>query len=147
MNAGPLWDFDNSLWKCGGSRGHMSMYKDTDKLLVMQDDKQPGCWLVELMKHNEFTDALKKEYEKYSYLFDLNDPRCIFNVYEGWFEYMKPIVEQDDLRWNVLVDTQTIKGYEYDNSDYAPYFAKVANFLHDRCRDYESALEKYAKGK
>lgn len=146
MNAGPLWDFNNSMWTCGGSRGHLSMYKDTDKLLVMQDDKGPGCWLVELMKFEKFTDLLKEEYEKYSHLFDLEDPRCIFSVYEGWYEEMKPIVYQNDLRWNTLKDTEALKGFEYDNSEYAPYFAYVAKFLYNRCRDYGTALEKYANG-
>lgn len=147
INAGPLWDFNNSMWTCGGSRGHLSMYKDTDKLLVMQDDKGPGCWLQKLMQFEEFTDLLKAEYEKYSYLFDLEDQRCIYSVYERWFEEMKPIVEQNDLRWNTLKSTEALKGFEYDNSDYAPYFAYVAKFLYYRCRDYGTALEKYANGK
>jgi len=146
MNAGPLWDFNNSMWTCAGARGHLPMYKETDKLLVLQDDKGPGCWLQALMQFEKFTDLLKEQYEKYSYLFDLEDPRCILTVYEGWFEEMKPIVEQNDLRWNNLKDTEPLKGFEYDNSEYAPYFAYVAQFLYYRCRDYGPALEKYANG-
>ena len=146
VNAGPLWDFDNSMWTCAGQRGHMSMYKDTDKLLVMQDDKSRGCWLVELMKFKKFTDALKEKYNEFSYLFDLKDERCIYNVYEGWFDEGKHLAQQNDLRWNTLVKTAAIKGYEYDGSAYAPYYGQVANFLYDRCRDYGTALEKYANG-
>jgi len=147
VNAGPLWDFDNSMWTCAGQRGHMSMYKDTDKLLVMQDDKSKGCWLVELMKYKEFTDILKEKYEEFSYLFDLEDERCIYNVYQGWFDEGKSLAQQNDLRWNTLVKTAAIKGYEYDGSDYAPYYGQVANFLYDRCRDYGTALTRYANGK
>lgn len=146
LNAGPVWDFDNSMWKCGGMSGHLSMYKDTDKLLVMQDQKGKGCWLIELMKYKKFTDILKSEYEKCAYLFDLEDERCIFNVYESWFDQMKLIAEQDNLRWNFLEKTSPIVGYEYDNSIYAPHFGKVANFLHDRCRDFGKAIKRYANG-
>ena len=147
MNAGPLWDFNNSMWTCAGARGHLPMYKETDKLLVLQDDKGPGCWLQALMQFEKFTDLLKEQYDKYSYLFDLEDPRCIYNVYEGWFEEVKPIAEQNDLLWNTLKDTEALKGFEYDNSEYAPYFAYVAKFLYERCQDYGPALEKYANGK
>ena len=146
MNAGPLWDFNNSMWTCAGARGHLPMYKETDKLLVMQDDKGPGCWLIALMQFEKFTDLLKDYYDKYSYLFDLEDPRCIYSVYESWFEEVKPIAEQNDLRWNTLKETEPLKGFEYDNSDYAPYFAYVAKFLYCRCRYYGTALEKYANG-
>ena len=147
MNAGPLWDFNNSMWTCGGARGHLSMYKDTDKLLVMQDDKGPGCWLQLLMKFEKFTDILKAEYEKYSYLFELDDPRCIYNVYEGWYDEVKPIVEQNNLRWNILKTTEPLKGFEVDNSLYSRYYAYVAKFLYCRCRDYGTALSTYAVGK
>lgn len=147
MNAGPLWDFNNSMWTCGGARGHLSMYKDTDKLLVMQDDKGPGCWLQCLMKFEKFTDLLKAEYEKYSYLFELDDPRCIFTVYEGWYDEVKPLAEQNSLRWNTLKETEPIKGFEYDNSAYSRYYAYVAKFLYCRCRDYGTALSTYAVGK
>jgi len=146
INAGPLWDFDNSMWTCAGARGHLSMYKDTDKLLVMQDDKSKGCWLVALMKFEKFTDILKEKYEEFSYLFDLEDERCIYNVYQGWFDEVKPIAEQNDIRWNNLEKTAAIEGYEYDNSSYAPYYGYVSKFLYERCRDYGPALEKYANG-
>jgi hypothetical protein len=142
IHAGALWDFDNSMGNGLGSRGDMEMYHDTSKLLIFQDDKGPGCWLIKLMQFKEFRDELKKQYEKYSYLFDVEDQRCIYNVAESWYEDTKLLAEQNDLRWGFLSKKyETITGFERDDSIFASHYGALTKFLYERCKNYGDLIK------
>ena len=144
VHAGPLWDFDNSMGNGLGSVGSYDMYHNTDKLLVLQDKKGPGCWLVELMKFDEFRKVLAEQYEKYSYLFDVEDERCVFNVFEGWYSETKLLAEQNDLRWNILTSKYNkVTGFEYDDSIFASHYGALAKFLYNRCKSYGRLICEY----
>ena len=135
LHAGPLWDFDNAF---GNNTG--ALFNDPKALLLLQDTKNPDGWLVLLMKHEEFVEELKKQYTKYAYLFDVEDERSAFAVYESWYTQMNELMYLSDLRWGYVSKTREYTGFEYDNSHYAREYSYTARFLYRRCRCYGEVI-------
>lgn len=131
LHAGPLWDFDNSM-----GNSSKPLYKQTDSLLVLEDTKGPGCWLMKLMEFEKFREILKEQYEKYSYLFDINDSRSAYAVFESWFEEVKPIAELNDYRWGFITNSKKPTSFAQDDSRFAIDYSYVAEFLYERCKAY-----------
>jgi hypothetical protein len=127
IHAGPVWDFNNSM-----GQTTKELYHQHDQLLVLTDTKGPGCWLVELMKFEEFTDILKEVYQKYSYVFDGQDQRSALAVWETYYEYYKDVSNMHRARWAGKVKEGALYGFEYDNDPLARYFAKTAQFFYKR---------------
>ena len=116
------------------------LYLQHDQLLVLTDKKGPGCWLVELMKFEEFTDLLKETYTKYSYVFDGKSQDSAVAVWESYYEYYKEISSMHRARWNQDVGSSTYYGFEYENGRLARYFAKCTYFLYNRSKHFGNLI-------